>query len=54
MLLTYEFHLYRPSTGYRVVAVESGDTYMEALEKIRARYGAAWTVESGKLVTVNA
>ena len=54
MLMTYEFHLYRPSNGYRVVAIESGDTYMEALKKIQARYGATWTVESGKLITVNA
>ena len=54
MLMTYEFHLYRPRNGYRVVAIESGDTYTEALDKIHARYGAAWNVESGNLITVNA
>lgn len=54
MLMTYEFHLLNPDNGNRVVAIESGDTYMEALEKIHVRYGAAWTVESGELITVNA
>ena len=54
MLMTYEFHLYRPRNGYRVVAIESGDSYTEALDKIHARYGAAWNVESGNLITVNA
>ena len=54
MLMTYEFHLLNPDNGPRVVAIESGDTYTEALEKIHDRYGAAWTVESGNLITVNA
>lgn len=54
MLMTYEFHLLNPDNGHRVVAIESGDTYTEALEKIHDRYGAAWTVESGNLITVNA
>lgn len=53
MLMTYEFHLLNPDNGHRVVAIESGDTYTEALEKIHVRYGA-WTVESGNLITVNA
>ena len=54
MLMTYEFHLLNPDNGHRVVAIESGDTYTEALEKIHDRYGAAWIVESGNLITVNA
>lgn len=54
MLMTYEFHLWNPDNGNRVVAIESGDTYLDALEKIHARYGAAWNVESGNLITVNA
>ena len=54
MLMTYEFHLLNPNSGYRFAAIESGDTYAEALEKIHDRYGAAWTVESGNLMTVNA
>ena len=53
MLMTYEFHLLNPDNGHRVVAIESGDTYIEALEKIHIRYGD-WTVESGNLITVNA
>ena len=51
---SYEFHLLNPDNGHRVVAIESGDTYTEALEKIHDRYGAAWIVESGNLITVNA
>ena len=54
MLMTYEFHLLNPNSGYRFAAIASGDTYAEALEKIHDRYGAAWTVESGNLITVNA
>ena len=54
MLMTYELHLLNPDNGHRVVAIESGDTYTEALEKVHVRYGDMWTVESGNLITVNA
>ena len=54
MLMTYEFRFFRLSNGNRIVAVESGDTYLEALDNVKRIYGADWEIEGGSLIAVNA